>query len=235
MVFSSPVFLFYFLPLIIVFYFATRRSIYLQNLVLCIGSLLFYFWGEKEYTLLVILSILMNYMFGLGIAAFTRSTQRLLLFLGIVLNLSLLLYFKYYNFWMNEIMHSLFHTPLLKKEDWVHLPLGISFFTFHGLTYITDIYRKEAQVSHNPLNAGLYILFFPQLIAGPIVRYRDMDAQLRNRRLDTALLRRGVQRFIVGLAKKMLIANTCGEVADKIFSMKEADVSGSITWLALIC
>jgi len=236
MVFSSPIFLFYFFPIVLLLYWASRRSIYLQNIVLCLASLLFYFWGEKEYTILVMFSIMLNYGTGRFIAAVQQDNgRRILLGIGILINLSILFYYKYYNFYINDCLHPLLVMPLLPKSEWVHLPLGISFFTFHGLTYITDIYRKEARVSKNPLNVGLYILFFPQLIAGPIVRYKDIDMQLRQRSLDSDKLYRGVSRFIIGLAKKILIANTVGQVADQLFKLNHTDMSGSLSWLALLC
>jgi len=125
--------------------------------------------------------------------------------------------------------------PKLRLEDQVHLPLGVSFFTFHGLTYIIDIFRKEAEVSKSPLNVGLYILFFPQLIAGPIVRYRDIDQQLRQRSITPEQLHDGVRRFILGFAKKILIANTLGAVADQIFTLPREHISGNLSWLALLC
>ncbi len=236
MVFSSPVFLFYFLPLVLILYVLTKRSIYLQNMVLFFASLVFYFWGEKEYSILVMFSILVNYFTGIWIHdSKSDSIKKLALGLGVVVNISFLIYFKYYNFIINDILSFFIHIPKLSSSQMVHLPLGISFFTFHGLTYITDIYRKEAEVSRNPLNVGLYVLFFPQLIAGPIVRYKDIDAQLRGRSIDSEKLYTGTCRFIIGLAKKVLVANTLGNIADQIFALEHKHVSGSLTWLALLC
>ncbi|MBK8144321.1 MAG: MBOAT family protein [Bacteroidetes bacterium] len=236
MVFSSPIFLFYFLPIVLLLYLLAKRSIYLQNMVLFFASLVFYFWGEKEYSILVMFSILVNYFIGIWIHD-TRSDaiKKIVLGVGIVINISLLIFFKYYNFIINDILHSLLDVPTLRPSDMIHLPLGISFFTFHGLTYITDIYRKEAEVSRNPLNVGLYVLFFPQLIAGPIVRYKDIDTQLRGRSINSEKLYSGTVRFIIGLAKKVLIANTLGNIADQIFALEHKHVSGSLTWLALLC
>lgn len=235
MVFSSPVFLFYFLPLVLILYVLTKRSIYLQNMVLFFASLVFYFWGEKEYSIFVMFSILVNYFIGIWIHdSKSDSIKKLVLGLGIVVNISFLIYFKYFNFIINDILSFFIHIPKLSSSQMVHLPLGISFFTFHGLTYITDIYRKEAEVSRNPLNVGLYVLFFPQLIAGPIVRYKDIDAQLRGRSIDSEKLYTGTSRFIIGLAKKVLVANTLGNIADQIFALEHKHVSGSLTWLALL-
>lgn len=236
MVFSSPVFLFYFLPCVFILYFLCSKSIYLQNVVLFASSLVFYFWGEKQYSLLVMISILMNYFFGLWISGgLSASKKKFMLFLGILFNLSFLLYFKYYNFFLHDVLSAFIQLPELSSMKTVHLPLGISFFTFHGLTYIIDIYRKEAEVSHSPLNVGLYILFFPQLIAGPIVRYKDIDEQLNARILTNEKLLLGVRRFIIGFAKKILIANTLGKVADDIFSLAPQHLSFQLSWMATIC
>lgn len=179
---------------------------------------------------------MLNYGLGLLIAAQKIGRlQKVVLFVGIVINLSFLLFFKYYNFFINDILSAISHVAPLRKEDEVHLPLGISFFTFHGLTYIIDIYRKEATVSKNPLNVGLYILFFPQLIAGPIVRYKDIDKQLEFRILSNEKLMTGVRRFIIGLAKKILIANTLGKVADDIFALAPQHLSPQLSWIATLC
>ena len=212
------------------------RSIYLQNLVLFLGSFVFYFWGEKEYSILVMFSIMLNYGLGLLIADQSKQKlQKVILIFGILINLSFLLYFKYYHFFINDVLSCFTQVSPIHKEVEVHLPLGISFFTFHGLTYIIDIYRKEATVSKNPLNVGLYILFFPQLIAGPIVRYKDIDQQLLMRVLTNEKCLLGVRRFIIGLAKKMLIANTLGKVADDIFDLAPHHLSFSLSWIGTLC
>ncbi|MBL7767204.1 MAG: MBOAT family protein [Chitinophagaceae bacterium] len=236
MVFSSPIFLFYFLPCVLILYFLSSKSIYIQNVILFISSLVFYFWGEKEYVVLVMFSIMLNYFLGIWISGSQSSRfQLIILGAGVFINLSMLIYFKYYNFIINDFLSAFTAVQPIKPENEVHLPLGISFFTFHGLTYITDIYRKEAEVSRNPLNVGLYILFFPQLIAGPIVRYKDIDQQLQSRILSNEKLMLGIRRFIIGLAKKILIANTLGKIADDIYMLEPKDVSGSLSWLAITC
>lgn len=179
---------------------------------------------------------MLNYILGILIHTSSKDQlKRALLWIGVVINISVLIYFKYYNFILNDILHVLTHVPKLEPNQEVHLPLGISFFTFHGLTYITDIYRRDARVSQNPLNVGLYILFFPQLIAGPIVRYKDIDQQLKSRSITEQKIYDGTKRFIIGLSKKILIANTLGNVADQIFALEHKDVSSSLTWFALIC
>ena len=213
MVFSSPIFLFYFLPSILLIYALVRGNINLQNIVLFFSSLLFYFWGEKQFAILVLFSITINYLFGYFISKTERDVlKKWILGIGILSNLSLLLYFKYFNFLVSII----FNTPI---ENSVHLPLGVSFFTFHGLTYIIDIYRKDAIAAKSPLNVGLYILFFPQLIAGPIVRYKDIDQQLNARDHTTEKFYEGIRRFIIGLGKKIIIANSLGSIADTIYQL----------------
>ncbi len=229
MVFSSPIFLFYFLPFILLLYYFVRGNIGLQNIVLFFSSLLFYFWGEKQYVVLVLFSIAVNYVYGYLISLSTHEIRKAwILGIGIVTNLSLLLYFKYFDFFLSTLLHEpIRHT--------VHLPLGISFFTFHGLTYIIDIYRKDAVAAKSPMNVGLYILFFPQLIAGPIVRYRDIDQQLNHREVSNAKLYEGIRRFIIGFAKKICIANTLGSVADAIYQLPNQDMSPALAWLASLC
>lgn len=236
MVFSSPVFLFYFLPVMLVVFYSMNRSIYLQNIALFLGSLLFYFWGEKEYSICVITSIVVNYSIGLWLDS-TENAQRKkwVLCLGVCINLSLLIYFKYYNFVFNEVIAKLYNLPPLTDNERIHLPLGISFFTFHGITYIVDIYRRQADVSKSPVNVGLYTLFFPQLIAGPIVRYKNMVSQLEHRSLSNEKITRGVKRFIVGLAKKVLVANVIGAVADNIYKLEPVHLSNAVSWLGIAC
>ncbi|HOZ51076.1 MAG TPA: MBOAT family O-acyltransferase [Chitinophagaceae bacterium] len=229
MVFSSPIFLFYFLPSILLIYALVRGNINLQNIVLFFSSLLFYFWGEKQFAILVLFSITINYLFGYFISKTERDIlKKWILGIGILSNLSLLLYFKYFNFLVSII----FNIPI---ENSVHLPLGVSFFTFHGLTYIIDIYRKDAIAAKSPLNVGLYILFFPQLIAGPIVRYKDIDQQLNARDHTTEKFYEGIRRFIIGLGKKIIIANSLGSIADTIYQLPSHDISPAIAWLATIC
>lgn len=229
MVFSSPIFLFYFLPVVLLAYYLLRKHIVLQNLILFASSLLFYFWGEKQYVIIVLFSIAVNYGFGYLISLSKNDIRKAwILGIGIVTNLSMLLYFKYFDFFLSTLLHR-------PNTHSVHLPLGVSFFTFHGLTYIIDIYRKDAVAAKSPMNVGLYILFFPQLIAGPIVRYRDIDQQLNHREVTNAKVYEGVRRFIIGFAKKICIANTLGSVADAIYQLPNSDLSTSLAWLASLC
>ncbi len=234
MVFSSPIFLFYFLPVILLICFLTKRAIALQNAFLFLGSLLFYFWGEKEYAILVLISILVNYSTGILIEQNKSDRGRKwILAIGLIVHLSILIYFKYYNFFINDFL-SYFNLGIATNEiNKIHLPLGISFFTFHGITYIVDIYRKEADPSRNLLNVSLYTLFFPQLIAGPIVRYTDIHRQFLERNVTKAQLNLGVQRFIIGLAKKIIIANSLGRISDAIFKLEMADLSPQLIWFGI--
>lgn len=236
MIFSSPLFIFYFLPIVFFLYYDFYKSIYVQNAILLLSSLIFYFWGEKEYTIIVIISTLLNYGIGQLLNLVNRDKLKSFVLLsGVGINLAILCYFKYYNFIINEILVRLSLAQPLPETSLIHLPLGISFFTFHGLTYIIDIYRKNAFVAKSPLNAGLYTLFFPQLIAGPIVRYKDIAHQLIHREISSDKLYVGIKRFIIGLSKKLLLANVLGKMADDIYLLPLEHQSSVLSWLAIIC
>ena len=235
MVFSSAIFLFYFLPVVLIIYFLFRKQIVMQNFILFAASLIFYFWGEKQYTVLVLASILFNYIMGLAIDKQPQPYKKIALGLAVSANLAMLFYYKYLGFVLQNIGLFTGDHHLADEALQMHLPLGISFFTFHGLTYVIDIYRRDAQVSHNPLNTGLYTLFFPQLIAGPIIRYKDIDAQLDKREVTRQRIYVGIQRFIIGYAKKLLIANSAGAVADNIYAIDPVLLSPQILWLAALC
>lgn len=229
MVFSSSIFLFAFLPLTLLFYYCSPR--FLKNVVLLIASLIFYAWGELFYVLLMLISISLNYTLGLRV----RSSR---FYLGVAIgaNLALLAHFKYANFVVDNVnaaLVSLSIEPFLLEP--VHLPLGISFFTFQALSYLIDVYRGETRAQKNPLDLALYIGCFPQLIAGPIVRYHDVAQQIIERQHSLVLFASGAQRFIFGLAKKLLIANPLGEVADNIFALPADDLSMALCWLAIAC
>jgi len=232
-VFSSAVFLFYFLPVVLILYFLAQRSLLLQNIILFLSSFIFYFWGEKQYTILVLASVFFNYVMGRAIDRLPKPGKGWLLGLAVVGNLSVLLYYKYFGFLISNLGFADGSSVALVAEN-IHLPLGISFFTFHGLTYVIDIYRKDAQVSHNPLNVGLYTLFFPQLVAGPIVRYKDIDQQLEHRTYSSQRTYIGIKRFIIGLAKKLIIANCMGDIADDIYALDPEMMSAKLLWLAAI-
>lgn len=204
-----------------------------MNSILFLGSFIFYFWGEKAYTIIVLISILVNYLTALGIHAIPAFRKGILI-LGIVLNLSLLVYFKYFNFFINDVLFPLGWSERLNMYDEIHLPLGISFFTFHGLTYIMDVYWKKFQPTSNLLNIGLYVLFFPQLIAGPIVRYLNIHQDIEKRQLSLDGLHHGVPLFIVGLAKKILLANTLGRIADSVFALPLVELHSVLLWFGIV-
>lgn len=235
MVFSSTTFIFLFLPLVFLAYFLVGRS--LQNTVLLLASLVFYWWGEKIYVLLMLASIGSNYLF---VILIDRAQQRqksgnAALIAAICINLGLLAFFKYANFLvdtLNPFIGALSLDPI--HLDPVHLPIGISFFTFQAISYIFDVYRRESPVQKNPLNVALYISLFPQLIAGPIIRYHDVALALtaRSTKIDDVVY--GVKRFIFGLGKKVLIANILGQTADYIFSLPPDRIFCSLAWLGAI-
>lgn len=221
MLFSSVTFLFTFLPITLLIYYLVPRKA--KNLVLLICSLIFYAWGEPIYIFLMIISILFNYFSGIDIArkqGRRRARRRSLVF-TVVVNLLILGFFKYYGFVLENLNAVLpFHISYRELA----LPIGISFYTFQTLSYIVDVYRDKVQVQINPIDFGAYVSMFPQLIAGPIVRYADVEKQLRNRQESLDKFGKGVIFFIIGLAKKILLANTIGAVHTEITGMTEMSV-----------
>jgi alginate O-acetyltransferase complex protein AlgI len=248
MLFSSISFIVFFLPITLLLYYCCP-FIKIKNIILLLASLLFYAWGEPRFVLVMIVSILINYSMGLLIANVPRKKKskkkseipvtgkKTYLVIAIILNLLILFYFKYLGF-TGQILNSLittFHiSPLLFKIHRVVLPLGISFYTFQSLSYLIDVYRKPGLVQKNILNLGLFIAFFPQLIAGPIVRYHDINEQIKERKHSLDLFSRGIERFIVGLAKKVLIANTMAEIIDGILQQPFDRVPSAYLFLAII-
>ncbi len=230
MVFSSIIFLWVLLPCILLLYYVSPKPF--KNGILTVFSLFFYAWGEPRYVVLMIFSVLLNYGFGRLVEKFGK--KRWLLALCVALNLLILGYFKYYNF-LAEVLN-----PLLRGFDialpaiQVTLPIGISFYTFQALSYVVDVYRGENQAQKNPLNMMLYISFFPQLIAGPIVKYHDIEEQIENRTVTLEGFSYGVKRFIFGLGKKVILANTFAEVVDAVYAYQAADVSQAMLWLTAL-
>lgn len=218
MVFSSLVFLFCFFPLVLLTYFVIGKfllkKVKYKNLILCIFSIIFYAWGEPKYIFLMLFSIIINYFFALLIDK-SKDHRKLLLASIIAINVGLLLYFKYTDFFLFNL-NNIFGTdiPLLS----IGLPIGISFYTFQILSYVIDVYRKKVKVQRNIIFLATYISLFPQLIAGPIVRYETIEKQLTERKETLDNFISGFTRFIMGLAKKVLIANNAALVADLIFS-----------------
>lgn len=236
MLFPSPEFLFLFLPALSVLYYLT--PVRWKNGLLLLASLLFYAWGEALYVLLMLGSVFANYLFGLGIA-YARDRghgDKLWLIAGICFNLLLLVVFKYANFLVDNVnvLLAVLQLPEIALAP-VHLPLGISFFTFQAMSYIIDVYRQEAPVQRRFSNVALYIALFPQLIAGPIVRYHDIARQIVSRDADPTLVVSGIRRFLFGLAKKMLIANPMGQAADAVFALPDNEVGLALAWFGILC
>ena len=228
MLFSSTIFLFLFLPIVLLVYHLLPRTF--RNGWLLVASLFFYAWGEPRFVLLMLTSILINYLFALAVHAYrTRIGVKWIMFSMIVVNLGLLGWFKYSGFFVTSINET-FQTTLFVPE--VVLPIGISFFTFQAMSYVIDVYRQAGQIQKNPLNLALYIALFPQLIAGPIVRYETVADEINHRRETLPEFAQGVRRFIIGLSKKLILANGCGQVADTIFNMK--DLSMGLAWIGII-
>ena len=210
MVFSSITFLFYFLPIVLLSYYIVPKK--MKNIVLLIASLLFYFWGEPKNILIMIVMIGFSYIGGLLIDRLREKKSKLLkltLFLTIVIDLSSLFYFKYIDFLIRNI-----NLYLEQKIDLIGviLPIGISFFTFQIISYLIDVYRGDAKVQKNVFKLALYVSLFPQLIAGPIVRYKDVAKQIDERTHTIQKFSNGIRRFVIGLGKKVLIANILGEL-----------------------
>lgn len=233
MVFSSITFLFYFLPLLLLIYFLVPEKC--KNPVLLAASLLFYAWGEPVYIFLMLLSILVNFFFGLLFeeAIENQKSKKFLschLFLAVGFNIFVLFYFKYAG-WLISILNRLFQT------DWnapnLSLPIGISFYTFQALSYVVDVCRQKTKAQRSLTDFALYITMFPQLIAGPIVRYTDIEASLHERKTSPVLFGYGTQIFIQGLVKKVLFANSLGSVFSALSSASDLGLLSS--WLGAVC
>ncbi|MCI8433381.1 MAG: MBOAT family protein [Lachnospiraceae bacterium] len=229
MVFSSVIFLFRFLPVFFILYYAAPGR--MKNFILFLGSLFFYAWGEPVYVLLMLFSTVTDYFHGRMIERF-RGTGKAKIFLmsSVIVNLAVLCFFKYADF-LVQTVNSLLGTqiPLLG----LGLPIGISFYTFQTMSYTIDVYRGEARVQRNLLDFGVFVAMFPQLIAGPIVKYRDVEERLKNRRADICTVSRGMKRFCVGLAKKVLVANVTGELWTAVSGMNPGGLSAMMAWLGI--
>jgi alginate O-acetyltransferase complex protein AlgI len=230
LVFSSPQFLFLFLPLALVVYgLAPRRA---GNLALLLLSLLFYTWGEAGHLWLLLLLIAVNWTAGLVIENDFRPERRTVaVAAAIAIDLAALIWFKYAMF----LAHNLHVGIASVALTGIILPLGISFYVFHNISYVVDVYRRVAPARRNPIDFALYIAFFPQLIAGPIIRYHDIAAALDRRRVTAASFASGLERFLAGLAKKMLLANPLGATADRIFAVPHQTLAAGPAWLGIAC
>lgn len=231
MVFSSPSFLFLFLPIVFLVNLLLRRSIRLSNAWLLIVSLVFYAWGEPLYVLLMIVTTFFNYLAARFIGRGKRR-GRVAVTLGIVWNIGSLVLFKYTDFLIASF-NSVFQTsiPLLN----IALPIGISFFTFQAMSYLIDVYRGDAEMNRSYFDILLYISLFPQLIAGPIVKYHDVALQIHSRSITIKNSAMGFRRFCFGLAKKVLLANTLATLADQVFALENAALGAPIAWLGALC
>lgn len=230
MVFSSIIFLWIFLPLVFVInlFMAGRLS----NIFLLLASLLFYTWGEPQLVVLMMVSILVNWLAGKLIGKYD-TYKKWILVGAVAVDLSLLGYYKYAGF-LVEAVNALAGRALIPVPD-IRLPIGISFFTFQAISYVVDVYRGETQAQDRLVNTALYISFFPQLIAGPIVRYHDINLQLENRRITWEKVAVGFRRFVYGLSKKVLISNVMGACTDQIYALEMGNITGAMAWLAAAC
>ncbi len=223
MIFSSISFLFFFLPLLLLIYYLLPKKI--RNYVLLIFSVIFYFFGEKWYVILLILSCFINYIMGIIIE---KKERKAYLVLGLIFNLSLLIYFKYTNFFI-ETFNNIFNININTLN--IILPLGISFFTFQNISYLIDVYRHDTKSQRNFLKYATYITLFPQLVAGPIVRYKDVENELETRKESISLFSEGIKRFVIGLGKKVLIADTIYNLYSRILL---SEMSTLTYWLVAV-
>ena len=206
MLFSSITFLFYFLPILLIVYFIVPKKF--KNLVLFIFSLFFYFYGEPKYGFLLLISCIINYIMG-SLIEKHRKYAKVFLIITLVYNIGQLLYFKYLDFFIENV-NNIFNTNI--KFMYIVMPIGISFFTFQTISYVIDVYNKKVEASKSFLNFATYVCLFPQLVAGPIVRYETISEELKNRKSNYDTFALGVKRFAIGLFKKVLIANLVGEL-----------------------
>ena len=240
MVFSSSTFLIAFLPITVLLYYLVgvklTKNIKVKNLILLIASLIFYAWGEPVYIVLMIISIIFNFYIGKDIDAAKKSGQTALakrsFVFSIVFNLAVLGFFKYFGFLIDNV-NAVLHTHIQAPQ--LALPIGISFYTFQIMSYVIDLYRGETEVQERIIPFALYISLFPQLIAGPIVKYKDIAYQLEHRKESLGKASQGITRFIVGLAKKLILANTLGAVYSSVQATSATKISTATAWLGIIC
>ncbi len=233
MVFSSLVFLFRYLPLVLLLYFLVPKGV--KNLILFISSLIFYAWGEPVYVVLMLFSTVVDYTHGLLVDNYKRKGKigaaKAALISSIVINLGLLGFFKYTGFLVNNI-NSLFSLDI--TFDGVALPIGISFYTFQTMSYTIDVYRGASKPQTNIISFGAYVALFPQLIAGPIVQYKTIAEQLDDHIINHDMFSSGIMRFVSGLGKKILLANTAGEIFDTLIANGVGGLSTLAAWLAIL-
>ncbi len=233
MVFSSLLFLFRFLPAVLLLYYIAPRKI--RNLVLFLFSLLFYAWGEPKYVFLMLFSITMDFFMGQMVAKSkarnNRKAAKRFLTISIVVNLSILAFFKYADFIIGTINNVAgLSLPMLS----IPLPIGISFFTFQTMSYVIDVYKGATKVQKNWVNYGTYVSMFPQLIAGPIVQYKTIAEQMEHRKENASDFAEGIHRFLLGMGKKVLLANTIGLLCDAVMALEITQVPVLTAWLGAI-
>ena len=228
MVFSSTMFVFLFLPITLLVYYLLKETY--RNYWLLLVSLVFFGWSQLNYLWIILLNIAINYCCAMLISRLEKL-KKPLLFIAVAANLGILFYFKYFDFTIESI-NQLFGTELALRN--IILPIGISFFTFQGMSYVIDVYRKDVPAQSNIFKVGLYIVLFPQLIAGPIVRYKDVALEIDRRETSLNNFSSGVERFIIGLAKKSIIANTTAMAADAIWANGATGNSWSVAWVGSI-
>lgn len=233
MVFSSTIFTFLFLPIVLLIYYLSKETY--RNNILLIASLLFYAYGEPQFVFLMIFSIIANWGMALLIEKYRNNTlvSKLMLGIAVFTDIGILFIFKYFDFTIT-VFNIIFGSSL--RILGVDLPIGISFFTFQAISYIVDIYRGEGKVQKSLLKVGLYISLFPQLIAGPIVRYKTVAEQIDHRNTTTEKFAQGIRRFICGFCKKVILANNLAVVSEKIFSCQSYDsLPVGYAWIGAIC
>lgn len=231
MLFSSIIFIFAFLPVVLFLYYGIcKKSRTAQNVVLTVASLFFYAWGVPKYVFIMIASIIINWLFALCVDKYRENKRiaKTALALSVAANLGILFVFKYLNFTLTNFNKLGLSVPITN----IALPIGISFFTFQAMSYVIDVYRKKGDVQKNPMNIALYISFFPQLIAGPIVRYQTVADQIRNRVETFEDFSKGTCRFIIGFCKKVLLSNTMVLIADAAFDASERSVA--LAWAGAV-
>jgi len=232
MVFSSAYFLLLFLPLVLLLYFIVPKKY--KNLIILIASIFFYTYGEKVLVLVMIFSTIVDYKCGHLIE---QGKRKLGLRLSIITNLTTLGIFKYFNFAIENLQSSIdiigIDINLIENVPYIILPMGISFYVFQTMSYTIDVYRGDVKASKNFLEFAAYVTMFPQLVAGPIIRYIDVQKELINRSITINSFAKGLERFTIGLAKKMLLANTFASVADSIFSESGGEVSTFYAWIGI--
>ena len=222
MIFSSVIFIYYFLPIVLLLFYIVPNKY--KNFILFLASLVFYYYSEKKFLVLLILSIIVNYSLGRLITKY-KDNKKVWLIISLIFNFGLLLYFKYVNFFIDTV-NNIFNININLME--VVLPLGISFFTFQAFSYVKDIYDGKIDGASNIIDFGMYLSMFPQLIAGPIVRYSELEDNIKRKELSFIKFGNGVERFIIGLSKKVLIANLLGELVLKLNSLVNLSVFGYI-------